>query len=143
MTCAGTLSDLDLDPVPEPSPNPLQPPTVERECVQLSLRYTLDVLLAGEGAPFSRTRHTALTVGVVASSLAVALAVPDLAEKIFAVTGATGAPSTTYDCWRPPPKPGALNPWSGIDVTRDHAGRTLEAVPVSDIIACPRQPSRW
>ncbi len=58
--------------------------------VQLSLRYTLDVLVAGEGAPFSRTRHTALTVGVVASSLAVALAVPDLAEKIFAVTGATG-----------------------------------------------------
>ena len=65
----------------------------ERDCAQLSLRYTLNVLLASEGAPFSRTRHTVLTVGIVASSLAVALAVPDLAEKIFAVTGATGAPA--------------------------------------------------
>ena len=50
------------------------------------------MLLAGEDAPFSMTRHVAVTVGVVASSLAVALAVPNLAEKIFAVTGATGEP---------------------------------------------------
>ncbi len=61
-----------------------------RACPQLSLRYTLNVLLAGEDAPFSMARHVVVTVGVVASSLAVALAVPNLAEKIFAVTGATG-----------------------------------------------------
>ena len=60
---------------------------------QLSLRYTINVLLAGENAPFSMTRHAVVTVGIVAASLAVALAVPDLAEKIFAVTGATGAQS--------------------------------------------------
>ena len=48
------------------------------------------MLLAGEDAPFSMARHVVVTVGVVASSLAVALAVPNLAEKIFAVTGATG-----------------------------------------------------
>ena len=88
MTCQRGIPAFSLHC--QRSAAPFVPVEAVHACVQLSLRYTLDVLLAGEGAPFSRTRHTVLTVGVVASSLAVALAVPDLAEKIFAVTGATG-----------------------------------------------------
>lgn len=53
----------------------------------MSCRYTLDVLLAGEDAPFSRRRHTLETCFIVFSSLGVALAFPTGAEKIFAVTG--------------------------------------------------------
>ncbi len=53
----------------------------------MSCRYTLDVLLAGENAPFSPYRHTMETFFIVFSSLAVALAFPTGAEKIFAVTG--------------------------------------------------------
>ena len=64
--------------------------------MQLSLRYTLDCLIAGEDAPFSWARHLSLTCGIVLSSLAVALAVPNFAEKIFAVTGATAVALVCY-----------------------------------------------
>ena len=63
---------------------------------QLSLRYTLDCLVAGEDAPFSRRRHLALTSAAVFSSLAVALAFPDAAEKILAITGATAVAAVCY-----------------------------------------------
>ena len=55
----------------------------------MSLRYTLDCLLVGEDAPFSRGRDYGLSCAIVLSALSVALAVPSFAEKIFAVTGAT------------------------------------------------------
>jgi amino acid permease len=63
---------------------------------QLSLRYTLDCLVAGEDAPFSHRRHLALTTAAVFSSLAVALAFPNAAEKIFAITGATAVAAVCY-----------------------------------------------
>ena len=53
----------------------------------MSCRYTLDVLIAGEDAPFDRRRHLVETCLIVFGSLAVALAFPTGAEKIFAVTG--------------------------------------------------------
>lgn len=53
----------------------------------MSCRYTLDVLIAGEDAPFNRKRHLVETCLIVFGSLAVALAFPTGAEKIFAVTG--------------------------------------------------------
>ena len=56
-------------------------------CLQMSCRYTLDVLIAGEDAPFDRKRHLLETCLIVFGSLAVALAFPTGAEKIFAVTG--------------------------------------------------------
>lgn len=56
-------------------------------CLQMSCRYTLDVLIAGEDAPFNRKRHLVETCLIVFGSLAVALAFPTGAEKIFAVTG--------------------------------------------------------
>ena len=55
---------------------------------QLAARYTLDVLVSGEGAPFSRARHNAETAAIILPTLAVALLFPSSAEKIFAVTGA-------------------------------------------------------
>ena len=55
--------------------------------LQMSCRYTLDVLVAGEDAPFNKKRHLAETCLIVFGSLAVALAFPTGAEKIFAVTG--------------------------------------------------------
>ncbi|CAL8462502.1 g2035 [Coccomyxa elongata] len=64
--------------------------------MQMSCRYTLDVLLAGEDAPFSSYRHTMETLFIVFSSLAVALAFPTGAEKIFAVTGATAVCIVCY-----------------------------------------------
>ena len=57
-------------------------------CAQMSCRYTLDVLLAGEDAPYSRARHVGETAFIVFASLGVALLFPTAAEKIFAVTGA-------------------------------------------------------
>ena len=53
----------------------------------MSCRYTLDVLLAGEDAPYSRARHVGETAFIVFASLGVALLFPTAAEKIFAVTG--------------------------------------------------------
>ncbi|KAK9906824.1 hypothetical protein WJX75_008674 [Coccomyxa subellipsoidea] len=64
--------------------------------MQMSCRYTLDVLLAGEDAPFSRRRHMLETCFIVFTSLAVALAFPTGAEKIFAVTGATAVCIVCY-----------------------------------------------
>ena len=55
---------------------------------QLAARYTLDVLVSGEGASFSRARHNAETAAIILPTLAVALLFPSSAEKIFAVTGA-------------------------------------------------------
>jgi hypothetical protein len=57
--------------------------------LQMSCRYTLDVLLAGEDAPFCARRHLLETCFIVFASLGVALAFPTGAEKIFAVTGAS------------------------------------------------------
>ena len=54
----------------------------------MSCRYTLDVLLAGEDAPWSARRHLAETCFIVFGSLGVAFVFPTAAEKIFAVTGA-------------------------------------------------------
>ena len=46
------------------------------------------MLVAGEGAPFSRARHNGETVAILAPTLAVAFLFPNSAEKIFAITGA-------------------------------------------------------
>ncbi|CAK0750260.1 hypothetical protein CVIRNUC_001976 [Coccomyxa viridis] len=64
--------------------------------MQMSCRYTLDVLIAGEDAPFDRRRHLVETCLIVFGSLAVALAFPTGAEKIFAVTGATAVCIVCY-----------------------------------------------
>lgn len=57
--------------------------------MQLSLRYTLDCLIAGEGAQWSRQRQVLETVGIIGACLGTAALFPSYAEKIFAVTGAT------------------------------------------------------
>lgn len=64
--------------------------------MQISLRYTLDSLIAGEDAPFQLKRHLAETGGITVSSLLVALIFPAYAEKIFAVTGATAVCIVCY-----------------------------------------------
>ncbi|KAL3136879.1 hypothetical protein ABBQ32_006491 [Trebouxia sp. C0010 RCD-2024] len=64
--------------------------------MQISLRYTLDSLIAGEDAPFQLRRHMAETSGIVVSSLLVALIFPAYAEKIFAITGATAVCIVCY-----------------------------------------------
>ena len=64
--------------------------------VQISLRYTLDSLVAGEDAPFQLKRHMAETSGITVSSLLVALIFPTYAEKIFAITGATAVCIVCY-----------------------------------------------
>lgn len=56
--------------------------------VQMSLRYTLTALIAGEDAPFLMRRHVAVTVISVLLSLALAAVFPRYSEKIFAATGA-------------------------------------------------------
>jgi hypothetical protein len=62
----------------------------------MSCRYTLDVLLAGEGAPYSASRHISETCAIVFAGLGVALLFPTGAEKIFAITG---APSKPFGGW--------------------------------------------
>ena len=64
--------------------------------MQISLRYTLDSLIAGEDAPFQLSRHMAETSGILVSSLLVALIFPAYAEKIFAITGATAVCIVCY-----------------------------------------------
>ena len=64
--------------------------------MQISLRYTLDNLIAGENVQFQWRRHIAETAGIVFSSLAVALIFPAYAEKIFAITGATAVCIVCY-----------------------------------------------
>ena len=64
--------------------------------LQISLRYTLDSLIAGEDAPFQLKRHMAETTGIIVSSLLVALIFPAYAEKIFAITGATAVCIVCY-----------------------------------------------
>lgn len=64
--------------------------------MQISLRYTLDQLVAPEGALFQWKRHMAETTGIVCSTLAVALVFPSYAEKIFAITGATAVCIVCY-----------------------------------------------
>lgn len=54
----------------------------------LSLRHTLEAAWAGERAPPDARRRFVATVGPLAAALAVALAAPHGAEKIFAATGA-------------------------------------------------------
>lgn len=65
-------------------------------CLQISLRYTLDSLIAGEDAPFQWRRHLAETTGIIVSTLLVALIFPAYAEKIFAITGATAVCIVCY-----------------------------------------------
>ncbi|DBB04668.1 TPA: hypothetical protein ACH3X1_012728 [Trebouxia sp. C0004] len=64
--------------------------------MQISLRYTLDSLIAGEDAPFEWKRHMAETTGIIISTLLVALIFPAYAEKIFAITGATAVCIVCY-----------------------------------------------
>lgn len=64
--------------------------------MQISLRYTLDSLIAGKDAPFQLKRHLAETSGITVSSLLVALIFPAYAEKIFAITGATAVCIVCY-----------------------------------------------
>ncbi|KAK9809814.1 hypothetical protein WJX73_009477 [Symbiochloris irregularis] len=64
--------------------------------MQMSLRYTLDCLVAGEAAPPSTRRQILETVLIVLGSLSVALVFPSAAEKIFAVTGATAVCLVCY-----------------------------------------------
>ena len=64
--------------------------------MQISLRYTLNSLIAGEDAPFQLKRHMAETTGIIVSSLVVALMFPAYAEKIFAITGATAVCIVCY-----------------------------------------------
>ncbi|KAG2497084.1 hypothetical protein HYH03_005078 [Edaphochlamys debaryana] len=61
-----------------------------------ALRASLDLLLAGPGAPFTWARHTAETLGILGASAAVALAFPTQAEKIFALTGCTAVCLVCY-----------------------------------------------
>ncbi|KAK9868672.1 hypothetical protein WJX84_002712 [Apatococcus fuscideae] len=62
----------------------------------MSLRYTLDCLIAGEHAPYSRARHWAETLGIVLATLATSAAYPQYSEKIFAITGATAVCLVCY-----------------------------------------------
>lgn len=62
----------------------------------MSLRYTLDCLIAGEDAPASTQRQLLETTGIVFGGLAVALIFPSASEKIFAVTGATAVCLVCY-----------------------------------------------
>ena len=62
----------------------------------MSLRYTLDSMIAGEDAPFQLKRHMVETTGITVSSLLVALIFPAYAEKIFAITGATAVCIVCY-----------------------------------------------
>ena len=73
-------------------------PSDQTHCcwLQISLRYTLDSLFAGEDAPFQLSRHMAETIGITVSTLLVALVFPAYAEKIFAITGATAVCIVCY-----------------------------------------------
>ena len=64
--------------------------------MQHSLRYTLETMVAGEGAPACDRRRAVLTAVPLAAALAVALAAPQGAEKIFAVTGAIPVCAVCY-----------------------------------------------
>ena len=64
--------------------------------MQHALRYTLEAMVAGEDAPPCDRRRAALTAGPLAAALAVALAAPQGAEKIFAVTGAVPVCAVCY-----------------------------------------------
>lgn len=68
-------------------------------CAQMSCRYTLDVLLAGEDAPWSVRRHLAETCFIVFASLGVSFVFPTAAEKIFAVTGEWALHEGFMPCW--------------------------------------------
>lgn len=63
---------------------------------QYALRQSLDAIFFGEGAGFTWRRHVLLTTLTVGTSLTVALAVPDKAEKIYAVVGATAVCVVCY-----------------------------------------------
>jgi amino acid permease len=63
---------------------------------QFALRQSLDVLLVGEGAPFSRRRQAVLTTACLGTALCVALVDPSGAERIIALVGATGVAMVAY-----------------------------------------------
>lgn len=56
------------------------------------------MLVAGEGASFSRARHNAETLAILVPTLAVAFLFPNSAEKICAITG-TFCISTCERVW--------------------------------------------
>ena len=62
----------------------------------MSLRFTLDEWVMGEGAPPSARRSLLETGGIMAASLATALLFPTASEKIFSITGATGVLVVCY-----------------------------------------------
>ncbi|KAK9817843.1 hypothetical protein WJX72_002950 [[Myrmecia] bisecta] len=64
--------------------------------MQMSLRYTVDCMLAGEDALYNRKRHICETVGILVPCLMVAMVFPAYAEKIFAITGATAVCLVCY-----------------------------------------------
>eukprot|EP00879_Flechtneria_rotunda_P030662 GHRR01033328.1.p1 GENE.GHRR01033328.1~~GHRR01033328.1.p1 ORF type:complete len:419 (+),score=127.36 GHRR01033328.1:532-1788(+) len=63
---------------------------------QFALRQSLDLMVVGEDAQFTWLRQVVMTSITVGSSLAVALAVPDKAEKIYAVVGASAVCAVCY-----------------------------------------------
>jgi hypothetical protein len=63
---------------------------------QYALRASLDTLLLGEGAPFTRRRQVVLTALCIGSALALAAVAPGAAEKIISVVGATGVCLVSY-----------------------------------------------
>ncbi|WIA15022.1 hypothetical protein OEZ85_001723 [Tetradesmus obliquus] len=63
---------------------------------QYALRASLDLMVFGEEATFTWRRQVVWTTLTVGSSLTVALAVPDQAEKIYAVVGATAVCVVCY-----------------------------------------------
>lgn len=50
--------------------------------ISLSLRYTLDCLVVGEGAPYSARRHYLETVVPIFASLGIALTCPQVAAPL-------------------------------------------------------------
>ncbi len=63
---------------------------------QYALRASLDLMFVGPDAPFTWRRQTLWTALTVGSSLAVALAVPDKAEKVYAFVGASAVCAVCY-----------------------------------------------
>ena len=64
--------------------------------LQMSLRYTLDEWIMGEGSQPSAKRSLMETGAIMATTLATALLFPTASEKIFSITGATGVLLVCY-----------------------------------------------
>jgi len=65
--------------------------------IAIAMRYLLDsVFIGGELAEYSLGRDVAVTIGIVGSAASVAACWPQQAEKLFAVTGASGVALVSY-----------------------------------------------